>query len=105
MVSSLIQVKAVQVVLNKSKAETISDVIELLLNIIKKFPTLAEKIALCNYCNKALQDVYDNILNRGEVTKEKIKNAVVKRHMGSRSFTRGIISVHDKYYEPLRSFG
>src|SRR3954449_12114657 len=62
--------------MNNNKMKSVSEVLDFLHNIIKKTPTLAEKIALCNSNNKALQNIYDNISNRGEVTKEKIRNAV-----------------------------
>ncbi|CAG8548997.1 2468_t:CDS:2 [Diversispora eburnea] len=41
-------------------------------------PTLVRKITLCSSCNMALQNMYQNISLRGEVTKEKIHNAVKK---------------------------
>src|SRR6266542_1325078 len=85
-VSSLIQVKQFLFpLMEKNKMETIYDFLELLLNVIKKNSTLGEKIALCNNSNMALQNMYNNISNRGEVTKEKIKNVVTN---GTYTFTR-----------------
>ncbi|CAB4494063.1 unnamed protein product [Rhizophagus irregularis] len=84
-VSSLIQVKQFLFPLMNKNMESISDLLKELLNIIKKNPTLGKKIALCNSSNMALQNMYNNIQNRGEVTKEKIKNAVLN---GAFTFTR-----------------
>ncbi|RHZ50618.1 hypothetical protein Glove_494g23 [Diversispora epigaea] len=80
-VASLIQVQQFLLqLMNKAKAGDIS---------IKKFladlgsinsdnPTLIGKITLCSSCNMALRNMYKNISNRVEVTKEKIQNAVKK---------------------------
>ncbi|PKY17154.1 hypothetical protein RhiirB3_521757 [Rhizophagus irregularis] len=84
-VSSLIQVKQFLFPLMNKNMEAISDLLKELLNVIKKNHTLGEKIALCNSSNMALQNMYNNIQNRGEVTKEKIKNAVLN---GTFTFTR-----------------
>ncbi|PKY44130.1 hypothetical protein RhiirA4_458302, partial [Rhizophagus irregularis] len=84
-VSSLIQVKQFLFPLMNKNMESISDLLKELLNVIKKNHTLGEKIALCNSSNMALQNMYNNIQNRGEVTKEKIKNAVLN---GTFTFTR-----------------
>jgi hypothetical protein len=86
-VSSLIQVKQFLFPLMNKNMETISDLLKELLNVIKKNYTLGEKIALCNNSNMALQNMYNNIQNRGEVTKEKIKNAVLN---GTFTFTRDV---------------
>ncbi|RHZ83844.1 hypothetical protein Glove_87g84 [Diversispora epigaea] len=87
-VASLIQVQQLLLqLMNKVKSKDIS---------IKKFladlaainsdnPTLVGKITLCLSCNMALQNMYKNISNRGEVTKEKIQNAIKK---GTYSFER-----------------
>ncbi|GBC14823.1 hypothetical protein GLOIN_2v1781959 [Rhizophagus irregularis DAOM 181602=DAOM 197198] len=83
-VSSLIQVKQFLFPLMNKNMEAISDLLKELLNVIKKNYTLGEKIALCNSSNMALQNMYNNIQNRGEVTKEKIKNAVIN---GTFTFT------------------
>ncbi|PKB92277.1 hypothetical protein RhiirA5_445299, partial [Rhizophagus irregularis] len=83
-VSSFIQVKQFLFPLMNKNMETISDLLKQLLNVIKKNHTLGEKIALCNSCNMTLQNMYNNIQNRGEVTKKKIKNAVLN---GTFTFT------------------
>ncbi|CAG8846300.1 11026_t:CDS:2, partial [Gigaspora margarita] len=41
----------------------------------QKNPSLAEKISSCGSHNLALQNIHRNIAKRGEVTKERIKNA------------------------------
>ncbi|GBC14826.2 hypothetical protein GLOIN_2v432849 [Rhizophagus irregularis DAOM 181602=DAOM 197198] len=84
-ISSLIEVKQFLFPLMNKNMESISDLLKELLNIIKKNHTLGEKIALCNGNNMALQNIYNNIQNREEVTKEKIKNAVLN---GTFTFTR-----------------
>ncbi|CAI2194854.1 13146_t:CDS:2, partial [Funneliformis geosporum] len=75
-VTSLIQVKQFLMCLMKKNMDTVADVLKVLLNVIKTNPTLGDKISLCSNSNMALQNMYNNISNRGEVTKEKIKNAV-----------------------------
>jgi hypothetical protein len=85
-VSSLIQVKQILLpFMNKNKMDDIASFLASLSNVIKINPTLGEKIALCNSCHMALRNMYKNISDRGEVTKEKIKNAV---HNGSYTFGR-----------------
>ncbi|GBB91806.1 hypothetical protein RclHR1_01920010 [Rhizophagus clarus] len=86
-VSSLIQVKQFLLPLmnKKNKMKDIASFLDALSNVIKKNSTLGEKIALCNSSNMALRNMYKNISNRGEVTKEKIKNAVLH---GIYTFTR-----------------
>ncbi|PKY35740.1 hypothetical protein RhiirB3_504612, partial [Rhizophagus irregularis] len=85
-VSSLIQVKQILLpFMNKNRRDDIAGFLASLSNIIKKNPTLGEKIALCNSCHMALRNMYKNISDRGEVTKEKIKNAVLN---GSYTFGR-----------------
>ncbi|CAG8844363.1 8870_t:CDS:1, partial [Gigaspora margarita] len=49
-----------------------------LFNVISKNQTLANKLRLCNAHAQALKNMYENISNRGEVTKEKIYYAVTK---------------------------
>ncbi|GES73767.1 hypothetical protein GLOIN_2v1785271 [Rhizophagus clarus] len=78
-VSSLIQV-----IMNKNKIEDVTSFLILLSIVIDKNPTLGEKIILCNSC-MALRNMYRSITNRREVTKEKIKDAVLK---GTFTFTR-----------------
>jgi hypothetical protein len=70
--------------LNKN-TETITDFLGELLHIIEKDHTLGEKIALCNSNNAMFQNMYNNIRNRDEDTKEKIKNVVLN---GTYTFTR-----------------
>ncbi|PKY26550.1 hypothetical protein RhiirB3_513718 [Rhizophagus irregularis] len=84
-ISSLIEVKQFLFPLMNKNMESIFDLLKELLNIIKKNHTLGEKIALCNSNNMALQNIYNNIQNREEATKEKIKNAVLN---GTFTFTR-----------------
>ncbi|GBB90017.1 hypothetical protein RclHR1_01690002 [Rhizophagus clarus] len=84
-VSSLIQVKQFLLpLMNKNKMD-IANFLIALSNVIKKNSTLGEKIALCSSSNMALRNMYKNISNRGEVTKEKIKNAVLD---GTYTFAR-----------------
>jgi len=75
-VTSLIQVKQFLIPLMKNKMESVADVLDMLINVIKSNPNIGEKISLCSNSNMALQNMYNSISNRGEVTKEKIKNAV-----------------------------
>ncbi|KAF0449680.1 e3 ubiquitin-protein ligase [Gigaspora margarita] len=49
-----------------------------LFNVISKNKTLANNLRLCNTHAQALKNMYENISNRGEVTKEKIYYAVTK---------------------------
>ncbi|PKY54759.1 hypothetical protein RhiirA4_548384 [Rhizophagus irregularis] len=84
-VSSLIQVRQLLFPLMNKNMDSISGLLKELLNVIKKNHTLGEKIALCNSINMVLRNMYNNIQNRGEVTKEKIKNAVLN---GTFTFTR-----------------
>ncbi|PKK67516.1 hypothetical protein RhiirC2_835340, partial [Rhizophagus irregularis] len=84
-VSSLIQVRQLLFPLMNKNMDSISGLLKELLNVIKKNHTLREKIALCNSINMVLRNMYNNIQNRGEVTKEKIKNAVFN---GTFTFTR-----------------
>ena len=85
-VSSLIQVKQFLFpLMNKNKNEGIAGFLVALQHVIKKNSTLGEKIALCNSSNMALRNMYKNISNRGEVTKENIKNAVLN---GTYTFAR-----------------
>ncbi|PKY23579.1 hypothetical protein RhiirB3_526609, partial [Rhizophagus irregularis] len=85
-VSSLIQVKRFLLpFMNINKKETITGFLDSLSDVIDENPTLGKKIALCNSCNMALRNMYKSIENRGEATKEKIKNAVLN---GSYTFGR-----------------
>ncbi|PKY60054.1 hypothetical protein RhiirA4_550542, partial [Rhizophagus irregularis] len=85
-VSSLIEVQRFLLpFMNNNKKETIKSFLDSLSDVINENPTLGEKIALCNSCNMALRNMYQSIENRGEATKEKIKNAVQN---GSYTFGR-----------------
>ncbi|CAG8501307.1 19531_t:CDS:10, partial [Dentiscutata erythropus] len=76
-VSSLIQVKQFLFpLLNAAPTLTLDTFLQELFKVIELNPTLATKVTLCNSNNMALQNMYANISNRGEVTKEKIRNAV-----------------------------
>ncbi|CAG8604391.1 25094_t:CDS:2, partial [Cetraspora pellucida] len=76
-VSSLIQVKQLVVqLMNKSKK--IDEFLKVLLKISQENPSLPNKITVCAGSNMALQNMLRNISNRGEVTKEKIQNAVLR---------------------------
>ncbi|PKB92852.1 hypothetical protein RhiirA5_443151, partial [Rhizophagus irregularis] len=79
--------------MNKNKRENIASFLASLSNIIKKNPTLGEKIALCNSCHMALRNMYKSISDRGEVTKEKIKNVVLNG-----SYTFGSDEKDDKCF-------
>ncbi|CAG8439539.1 3367_t:CDS:10 [Acaulospora colombiana] len=85
-VASLIQVQQLlHQLMNKAGNMTIIKFLNELAAINSANPTLASKITLCSSCNMALQNMYKNISNRGEVTKEKIRNAVEK---GTYTFRR-----------------
>ncbi|RIB28541.1 hypothetical protein C2G38_2028448 [Gigaspora rosea] len=76
-VSSLIQVKQFLFpLLNAARTLNLDTFLQELFKVIELNPTLATKVTLCNSNNMALQNMYANISNRGEVTKEKILNAV-----------------------------
>ncbi|CAG8443124.1 10027_t:CDS:10 [Scutellospora calospora] len=85
-VSSLIQVKQFLLpLLNSAESLSLEQFLQDLRGITDTNPSLGSKIALCNSSNMALQNMYNNISNRGEVTKEKIRNAVKK---GTYTFKR-----------------
>ncbi|GBC08609.1 hypothetical protein RclHR1_08250006 [Rhizophagus clarus] len=87
-VSSLIQVKQFLLPLLKS-AERLSlkkFLIEIS-NIIQQNAKLGSKVALCSSNNMALQNLYNSVSNKEEVTREKIRNAVKK---GTYTFERDI---------------
>ncbi|RIB19825.1 hypothetical protein C2G38_2141452 [Gigaspora rosea] len=90
-VSSLIQVKQFLLPLLNANSLSIKQFLHELRSITDANPSLGSKIALCNSSNMALQNMYNNISNRGEVTKEKIRNAVKK---GTYTFKR--VSKDDK---------
>ncbi|RHZ89175.1 hypothetical protein Glove_18g29 [Diversispora epigaea] len=76
-VSSLIQVKQFLLpLLNIAPKLNLDAFLQELRKVTVQNPMLASKITLCNSNNMALQNMYANISNRGEVTKEKIQNAV-----------------------------
>ncbi|CAG8527907.1 30424_t:CDS:10, partial [Racocetra persica] len=76
-VASLIQVKQFLFpLLSAASTLTLDTFLQDLAKIIELNPTFASKVTLCNSSNMALQNMYANISNRGEVTKEKILNAV-----------------------------
>ncbi|CAG8458228.1 27153_t:CDS:2 [Dentiscutata erythropus] len=90
-VSSLIQVKQFLLPLLNANSLSLKQFLHELRGITDANPSLGSKIALCNSSNMALQNMYNNISNRGEVTKEKIRNAVKK---GTYTFKR--VSKDDK---------
>ncbi|RHZ80791.1 hypothetical protein Glove_132g18 [Diversispora epigaea] len=80
-VASLIQVQQLLLqLMNKVKSKDISikKFLDDLASINADNPTLVGKITLCSSCNMAIQNMYKNISNRGEVSKEKIQNAFKK---------------------------
>ncbi|RIA83302.1 hypothetical protein C1645_834051 [Glomus cerebriforme] len=74
-VSSLIQVKQFLLPLMNKANLTLDEFLKDLNEIVIKNSSLASKLTLCNSNCMALQNMYKNISNRGEVTKEKIQNA------------------------------
>ncbi|CAG8632902.1 13269_t:CDS:10, partial [Gigaspora margarita] len=75
-VTALIEVNKVLEPLNEDAAKlSIIEFLNRLCEISKKNPSLAGKIRLCGSNNLALQNMYRNMSNKGEVTKERIKNA------------------------------
>ncbi|GBC06549.1 hypothetical protein RclHR1_06900002 [Rhizophagus clarus] len=77
LIQELIQVKQILLPVMTKNTESITGFLASLSNAIDKNPTLGARIALCNSFNMKLRNMYKNIENRGEVTKEKIKNAVL----------------------------
>ncbi|CAG8815743.1 35456_t:CDS:2, partial [Gigaspora margarita] len=75
-VSSLIQVKQLVVQL-MNKANKIGEFLKVIQKVSQENPSLPNKITVCAGFNMALQNMLRNISNRGEVTKEKIQNAVL----------------------------
>ncbi|CAG8475917.1 287_t:CDS:2, partial [Dentiscutata heterogama] len=88
-VSTFIQVKQILEPLLSKNEDTaqlaVDKFIKSLVDIIKTNTLLASKLRLCNAHTQALKNMYKNISNRGEVTKEKIFYAVTK---GVYSFIR-----------------
>ncbi|CAG8668949.1 16531_t:CDS:2, partial [Acaulospora morrowiae] len=76
-VVALIEVnKALDPLSKEASRSSIDSFLDCLSEVSKKNPSLTTKIITCNTHNLALQNMYRNIANRGEVTKEKIKNVV-----------------------------
>ncbi|CAG8700953.1 9166_t:CDS:2, partial [Racocetra fulgida] len=63
---------------NKSKHSMVQGFLQILCGIVKKNPSLASKLRLCNANAQALKNICKNIYNRGEMTKEKIFYSVTK---------------------------
>ncbi|CAG8450996.1 12083_t:CDS:2, partial [Cetraspora pellucida] len=75
-VAALIEVnKALNPLNNDSARLSTTSFLKCLSEISRKHPSLAEKISSCGSHNLALQNMHRNIAKRGEVTKERIKNA------------------------------
>ncbi|CAG8489458.1 2568_t:CDS:2, partial [Dentiscutata heterogama] len=76
-VSSLIQVKQFLLpIMIEAESCSREKFLKEIRNVTETNSSLASKITLCNCNNMALQNMYAAISNRGEVTKEKIYNAV-----------------------------
>ncbi|CAG8841471.1 27361_t:CDS:1, partial [Racocetra persica] len=63
----------------------VQEFFQILHNIVNRNPSLISKLRLCNANAQALKNLYNNVSNRGEVTKEKIIYSVTK---GEYSFKR-----------------
>ncbi|CAG8772926.1 3359_t:CDS:2, partial [Dentiscutata erythropus] len=75
-VAALIKVNKALNPLNKDAAKlSTTSFLKCLSEVSQKSPTLAEKIRSCGSHKLALQNMYRNIVKRGEVNKERIKNA------------------------------
>lgn len=84
-ISSLIQVKQILVpLINRGGKIGLKEFLVDFGFVSKSNKSLGGKISLCNSNNMALQNMYNNISKRGEVTKEKITNAV---KIGTYEFT------------------
>ncbi|RIB21686.1 hypothetical protein C2G38_2175948 [Gigaspora rosea] len=82
-VQTFIQVKQILEPLFEERNEddylsTIQVFLQILNDIIKNNPSLISKLRLCNANAQALINMYKNISNRGEMTKEKIFYSVTK---------------------------
>ncbi|CAG8487332.1 35591_t:CDS:10 [Gigaspora margarita] len=82
-VQTFIQVKQILEPLLEEKKEddnlsSIQEFIQILYDIIRNNPSLISKLRLCNANAQALMNMYKNISNRGEMTKEKIFYSVTK---------------------------
>ncbi|CAG8542187.1 4803_t:CDS:2, partial [Acaulospora colombiana] len=74
-VAALIEVNKALNPLNKEARASIESFLDCLTEISKKNPSLPTNINSCSSHNLALQNMYRNVAKRGEVTKERIKNA------------------------------
>ncbi|KAF0511754.1 e3 ubiquitin-protein ligase [Gigaspora margarita] len=75
-VAALIEVNKALKPLNETAAKlSITEFLRRLREVSQNNPSLAGKISLCGSNNLALQNMHRNITNKGEVTKERIKNA------------------------------
>ncbi|CAG8651961.1 17470_t:CDS:2, partial [Acaulospora morrowiae] len=88
-VSTFIQVKSIlEPLLDRgSKDSSNNSINEFLLKFLKVTegnPLLVSKVRLCNSNHQALKNMYENLSKRGEITKQRIKNCVVK---GTYEFT------------------
>jgi len=78
-VSSLMEVKQFLAPLKSVDVQLrVPEFLKKLRELADKNKLLAERIALCNGHRSALMNMYENITNRGEVTKERIKNAATR---------------------------
>ncbi|CAG8561463.1 3988_t:CDS:2, partial [Acaulospora morrowiae] len=88
-VSTFIQVKSIlEQLLDKDSKDASGHSINIFLSRFLKVtegnPLLASKVRLCNSNYQALKNMYENLSKRGEITKQRIKNCVVK---GTYEFT------------------
>ncbi|PKK80816.1 hypothetical protein RhiirC2_723487 [Rhizophagus irregularis] len=85
-VSSLIQVKQFLLPLLKTaEKSSLEEFLDEIRAITQQNAKLGNKVALCNNNNMALQNLYNSISNKGEVTREKISSAVKR---GTYTFER-----------------
>ncbi|CAG8581260.1 17097_t:CDS:2, partial [Acaulospora morrowiae] len=88
-VSTFIQVKSIlEPLLVKGSKDVSGHLINMFLSkflkVTESNPLLANKVKLCNSNYQALKNMYENLSKRGEITKQRIKNCVVK---GTYEFT------------------
>ncbi|KAF0487085.1 e3 ubiquitin-protein ligase [Gigaspora margarita] len=76
-ISSLVQIKQLVVQL-MNKSIKFDEFLNVLQKISLENPSLPDKITVCAGFNIDLQNMFRNISNRGEVTKEMIQNAVLR---------------------------
>ncbi|RIA84473.1 hypothetical protein C1645_742305 [Glomus cerebriforme] len=85
-VSSLIQVKQFLLPLLKTAEKlSLEGFLDEIRAVTQQNAKLGNKVALCNNNNMALQNLYNSISNKGEVTREKISSAVKR---GTYTFER-----------------